>query len=464
MANTLTGFLDERLDKDGNRVYSYPFPSQSLIGPRNATLSREDYLQQKKIADANRIALAKQNETAKFMDTPAGSFARGLVSDIYAGGKNLEEGFRTNLNQLKSLNNKYLVEPMIGFVSDEEGKSMIPGVTRSGIENIRKDLDTTVDITATPLPDDSIYKKASNWAKDTFNFLTFDNQIPKGQENNPLFNNKITPESITDRFNKDIDAGKIKDSTQTDVNSIINATSAATNSNGTISSASNQLTEAMGTDKKTEGFLDKLNSGIDTFLNDLDKPGFQTALAMHMEAKNGGDITSVLFEGMKVKKKAKKDALAAHANNLAVSKAELQILKLYQDLNKADEPSKNLINAATTLMEKQYELGDQSTGAGFAVSSIAMGIKKQNPNMTEYEALLQAVQLAESTKALEKDKWFTWGGKFDPTKLFTATAPAVSTGIPTSKSDMLKQLMAANTGISEAEILQYINTTYPSLQ
>jgi len=48
MANTLTGFLDERLDKDGNRVYSYPFPSQSLIGPRNATLSREDYLQQKK--------------------------------------------------------------------------------------------------------------------------------------------------------------------------------------------------------------------------------------------------------------------------------------------------------------------------------------------------------------------------------------------------------------------------------
>jgi len=29
---------------------------------------------------------------------------------------------------------------------------------------------------------------------------------------------------------------------------------------------------------------------------------------------------------------------------------------------------------------------------------------------------------------------------------------------------MLKQLMAANTGVSEAEILQYINTTYPSLQ
>ena len=103
MANTLTGFLDERLDADGNRILTYPFPSNSLIGPRQSFTKpgQQEYLKQKAIDDANRIALAKQNETAKFMDTPAGSFARGLVSDIYAGGKNLQEGFRTNLNQLK---------------------------------------------------------------------------------------------------------------------------------------------------------------------------------------------------------------------------------------------------------------------------------------------------------------------------------------------------------------------------
>ena len=462
MANTMTGFLDERLDKDGNRIYSYPFPSNSLIGPRNAT-SQEEYLKRKAIDDANRIALAKQNQTAKFMDTPAGSAVRGLVSDIYAGGKNLQEGFKTNINQAQDLTAKYITEPLIGFVSDADGKSIIPGVTRSGIENIRKDLDTTVDVTKTPLPDDSIYKKASNWAKDTFNFLTTDNEIPKGQENNPLFNNKITAESITDKFNKDVDAGKLTDASQSDVSNIISKTSEVTNSTGEITAASNLLTEAVTTKDDTK--TDKLTGAINGFMDKLDTPGFQTALAMHMEAKNGGDVTSVLFEGMKVKKKAKKDALAAHANNLAVSKAELQILKLYQDLNKADEPSKNLINAATTLMEKQYELGDQSTGAGFAVSSMAMGIKKKFPNMSEYEALMQAVQLAESTKALQKDKWYTWGGKFDASKLFTAAPPVVSTGVPNSKADMLKQLMASNPGkYTEQQLLDYISITQPSLQ
>jgi hypothetical protein len=465
MANTLTGFLDERLDADGNRIYTYDFPSNSLIGPRQPFTKpgQEEYLKQKAIADAKRIQLAKEREPAKFMDTPAGSFARGLVSDIYAGGKNLQEGFKTNINQAQDLTAKYITEPIIGFVSDEEGKSIIPGVTRSGIENIRKDLDTTVDVTETPLPDDSLYKRASNWAKDTFNYL---GNVNASDALKNLANDSpdIVPGIITDQFNKDVDAGKLTDASQSDVTNVITKASEITNSKGQIIPASNSLTEAVGTDKKSEGYLDKLNSGIDTFLNDLDNPGFQVALAMHMEAKNGGDITSVLFEGMKVKKKAKKDALAAHANNLAVSKAELQILKLYQDLNKADEPSKNLINAATTLMEKQYELGDQSTGAAFAVSSMAMGIKKQNPNMSEYEALMQAVQLADKTKALEKDKWYTWGGKFDPSKLFTAAPPVVSTGVPNSKADMLKQLMAANTGVSEAEILQYINTTYPSLQ
>jgi hypothetical protein len=139
MANTLTGFLDERLDADGNRIYTYDFPSNSLIGPRQPFTKpgQEEYLKQKAIADAKRIQLAKEREPAKFMDTPAGSFARGLVSDIYAGGKNLQEGFKTNINQAQDLTAKYITEPIIGFVSDEEGKSIIPGVTRSGIENIR---------------------------------------------------------------------------------------------------------------------------------------------------------------------------------------------------------------------------------------------------------------------------------------------------------------------------------------
>jgi len=394
-----------------------------------------------------------------FMSTPLGEATRGLVGDVERVGKYGIEGGKTLLNKGLNLIADKVAVPVSNFLADEKGRTpQLGGGLKIGTEKeIRAEMekrDTTFDTPSlsTNAEESSLI---GGWAKSTANFLA--PYMQKVVDLPPL-----DPEAIRGKFEKDVDVGKLTDASQSDVNTIINGTSKATNSTGEISAVSNLLTEAIGTKDDTK--TDKLTGAINGFMDKLDTPGFQTALAMHMEAKNGGDVTSVLFEGMKVKKKAKKDALAAHANNLAVSKAELQILKLYQDLNKADEPSKNLINAATTLMEKQYELGDQSTGAGFAVSSMAMGIKKKFPNMSEYEALMQAVQLAESTKALQKDKWYTWGGKFDASKLFTAAPPVVSTGVPNSKADMLKQLMAANTGVSETEILQYINTTYPSLQ
>ena len=394
-----------------------------------------------------------------FMSTPLGEATRGLVGDVERVGKYGIEGGKTLLNKGLNLIADKVAVPVSNFLADEKGRTpQLGGGLKIGTEKqIRAEMekrDTTFDkpSLSTNAEESSLL---GGWAKSTANFLA--PYMQKVVDLPPL-----DPEAIRGKFEKDVDVGKLTDASQSDVNTIINGTSKATNSTGEISAVSNLLTEAIGTKDDTK--TDKLTGAINGFMDKLDTPGFQTALAMHMEAKNGGDVTSVLFEGMKVKKKAKKDALAAHANNLAVSKAELQILKLYQDLNKADEPSKNLINAATTLMEKQYELGDQSTGAGFAVSSMAMGIKKKFPNMSEYEALMQAVQLAESTKALQKDKWYTWGGKFDASKLFTAAPPVVSTGVPNSKADMLKQLMAANTGVSETEILQYINTTYPSLQ
>lgn len=394
-----------------------------------------------------------------FMSTPLGEATRGLVGDVERVGKYGVEGGKTLLNKGLNLIADKIAVPVSNFLADEQGRTpQLGGGLKIGTEKEIRDKmekrDTTFDTPSlsTNAEESSLI---GGWAKSTANFLA--PYMQKVVDLPPL-----DPEAIRGKFEKDVDAGKLTDASQSDVNTIINGTSKATNSTGEISTVSNLLTEAIGTKDETK--TDKLTGAINGFMDKLDTPGFQTALAMHMEAKNGGDVTSVLFEGMKVKKKAKKDALAAHANNLAVSKAELEILKLYQDLNKADEPSKNLINAATTLMEKQYELGDQSTGAAFAVSSMAMGIKKRSPNMSEYEALMQAVQLAESTKALEKDKWYTWGGKFDASKLFTAAPPVVSTGVPNSKADMLKQLMAANTGVSETEILQYINTTYPSLQ
>jgi len=472
MANTLTGFLDERLDADGNRIYTYPFPSNSLIGPRNAT-SREDYLKQKAIDDANRIAIAKQNETANFMDTPVGSLARGLVSDIYAGGKNLEESLKTTANQAKSLTAEYITEPLIGFVTDEDGKSMIPGVTKSGIEDIRKDLDTTFDITETPLPEDSLYKRASNWAKDTFNYLgnvNASDALKKLADDTPDIVPGLKTDLITDQFNKDVDAGKLTNASQSDVTSVITKAAEITNSQGQIIPASNLLTEAVGTDKKSEGYLDKLNSGIDTFLNDLDNPGFQVALAMHMEAKNGGDITSVLFEGMKVKKKAKKDALAAHANNLAVSKAELEIVSLFNKLNAPDKPSKEFIAYATSMFDSNpYDFGNQSQQAAYFMTSLAMGIKKDNPGFSDVEALQQAIATVPEGTLKEDTFWNFFGGSFNPEKMFEtslSTAQSnVSTNLPNSKADMLKQLMASNPGkYTEQQLLDYISITQPSLQ
>ena len=393
-----------------------------------------------------------------FMSTPLGEATRGLVGDVERVGKYGIEGGKTLLNKGLNLIADKVAVPVSNFLADEQGRTpQLGGGLKIGTEKqIRAEMekrDTTFDkpSLSTNAEESSLL---GGWAKSTVNFLA--PYMQKVVDLPPL-----DPEAIRIKFEKDVDSGKLTDASQSDVTTVLNNSSEVLGFKD-IGNASTALTTALTTKDDTK--TDKLTGAINGFMDKLDTPGFQTALAMHMEAKNGGDVTSVLFEGMKVKKKAKKDALAAHANNLAVSKAELQILKLYQDLNKADEPSKNLINAATTLMEKQYELGDQSTGAAFAVSSMAMGIKKRSPNMSEYEALMQAVQLAESTKALQKDKWYTWGGKFDASKLFTAAPPVVSTGVPNSKADMLKQLMAANTGVSEAEILQYINTTYPSLQ
>ena len=402
----------------------------------------------------------------QFMDSPAGSTARGLIGDLGTGAANVMEAGKTGFNIMNKFAGENIAAPVADYFTSTTGQTPFDINTSDEIRSKASKLDTTFDVTKNPFPEDSLIRKLGDntYVKEIFGFIK--NQLDTGSPDMPntsLTGNQDIGTTIVNKLNKDVDDGKVSDISQSQANTIINATSEAAGAAGVIANASNKVTEAVGTKEKNETTADKLKSGIDTFLNDLDKPGFQVALAMHMEAKNGGDITSVLFEGMKVKKKAEKDLLAAHTNNLIASKAELQIQKLYQDLTKADEPSTNLIKVATQMMEKDYELGDQSSGAAFAISSMAMRIKRAE-GISEFEALTKAIQLAESTKALKKDTWLSWGGKFDASKLFTADAPAVSTGTPNSKADMLKQLMAANPSISTTEVLEYINTTYPSLQ
>jgi len=393
-----------------------------------------------------------------FMSSPLGEATRGLVGDVERVGKYGIESGKTLLNKGLNLIADKVAVPVSNFLADEQGRTpQLGGGLKIGTEDeIRAEIekrDSTFD-----QPSLSTNAKESSliggWAKSTANFLA--PYVQKIVDLPPL-----SAEAVTDKFDADVSAGKIVDASQSDVNTIINSTSKATNSTGEISAVSNLLTEAIGTKDDTK--TDKLTGAINGFMDKLDTPGFQTALAMHMEAKNGGDVTSVLFEGMKVKKKSKQDALAAHVNNLKVAKAELEIVGLYQKLGEADKPSKELITAATSLFSGgEYDFGNQAASAAYAMSSLAMGIKKNNPGMDDFSAL----QLAISTVpkgTLKKDTWYSWGGSFDPSKLFTANTNTVSVPTPTDKNSLLKQLTASNPTFSQEEIATYIAQTYPNL-
>lgn len=411
------------------------------------------------IAFATKSLLNNDKRRAEFMDTPAGKAARGLVSDAYTGGANILEGIGTGYNNLASGMAEYIAKPIVGFFSDEQGNSMIPEsfplATVNRITEAQKKLDTTFDSVKQPLPEDSLVGGYAN------NLMTFvgnkinsmsDKLETGGYLTDQGFTSKIFGEEVINKLDADIDAGKTTNLTQSDVSKIMAATSQATQGTGEIANASAALTEAVTTDKKSTGFLDKLNSGIDTFLNDLDTPGFQTALAMHMEAKNGGDITSVLFEGMKVQKKAQQDLLKSHADNLKLQKVELEILSLYDKLGETDKPSKELIAGATALFSgKPYKLGDQAGGAAYAMSALAMGIKKDNPGMDDFTALQLAIStVPEGT--ITKDGWSPfWGGSFDPSKLFQASSSTQVVPISALQRQATAQGIDIQTALRQAE-------------
>lgn len=407
------------------------------------------------IAFATKSLLNNDKKRAKFMDTPAGSAARGLVSDAYTGGANILEGIGTGYNNLASGMAEYITKPVVGFFSDQQGNSMIPGLSLGGITEAQKNLDTTFDLVKQPLPEDSLVGGYAN------NLMTFvgnkinsmsDKLEKGGYLTDQGFTSKVFGEEVINKLDADIDAGKTTNLEQSDVSKIMAATSQATQGTGEIANASAALTEAVTTDKKSTGFLDKLNSSIDTFLNDLDTPGFQTALAMHMEAKNGGDITSVLFEGMKVQKRAQQDLLKSHADNLKLQKVELEILSLYDKLGETDKPSKELIAGATALFSgKPYKLGDQAGGAAYAMSALAMGIKKDNPGMDDFTALQLAIStVPEGT--ITKDGWSPfWGGSFDPSKLFQASSTTQVVPLSALQRQATAQGIDIQTALRQAE-------------
>ena len=352
-----------------------------------------------------------------FMSTPLGEATRGLVGDVERVAKYGIEGGKTLLNKGINAIGENVAIPISNILADEQGRTpQLGGGLKIGTEKeIRAEMekrDTTFDkpSLSTNAEESSLI---GGWAKSTANFLA--PYMQKVVDLPPL-----DPEAIRSKFEKDVDAGKLTDASQSDVNTIINGTSKATNSTGEISTVSNLLTEAIGTKDDTK--TDKLTGAINGFMDKLDTPGFQTALAMHMEAKNGGDVTSVLFEGMKVKKKAKLDAMTAHKNNLIVKKAEFEIIDLINKAGKPEPASKNLTALATSFLTSgKYDLrsADQAT-AIVTLTDYAKKLQTVNNRLTESEAFMEAVRIADKAGALTEDAFFDnpfngLGGEFDAT-------------------------------------------------
>jgi len=396
----------------------------------------------------------------EFMDSPAGSTVRGLVSDVGTGTANVIEGINTAENIIDKTVGNYIYAPLTDYFTSTSGQTPFDKPTSDEIRSETSKLDTTFDVTKNPFPEDSLIRKLGDntYVKEIFGFIK--NQQQNFNENDlaSLDSNQDIGTTIVNKLSKDVDDGKVSDISQSQANTIINATSEAAGAAGVIAGASNQVTEAVGTKEKNETTADKLKSGIDTFLNDLDKPGFQVALAMHMEAKNGGDITSVLFEGMKVKKKAEKDLLAAHINNLQTSKLELDIIKAYQSVGKTEQPQKELISALTSQFNSApYKLGDKSASAAYAISLIAMEKAGANPGMDPYTAS-QLVINSLPEGVLEKNGWNPFaGGDFDPSKLITANTQTSSNVIPYSSLEAQANSLGIDlqTSINDAEMQGY---------
>ena len=375
--------------------------------------------------NGNLVQVGSYPNRFSLFDSGPGRLIAGAAGDLERGIKYGQEGIKTGLTKAADFTAGNIASGIVNTFTDDYGITASGLNTPKQVQTKRDNLDTKFD---TPKisefgQQESLVGRASNWAKDTFNYLSGGNvtdALKNIADDTPDIVPGITAESITDRFNNDVDAGKLTDASQSDVTSVISKTSQVTNSTGEITAASNLLTGAIGTKGDTK--TDKLTGAINGFMDKLDTPGFQTALAMHMEAKNGGDVTSVLFEGMKVKKKAKLDAMTSHKNNLIVKKAEFEIIDLINKAGKPEPASKNLTALATSFLTSgKYDLrsADQGT-AIMTLTDYAKKLQTVNNRLTESEAFMEAVRIADKAGALTEDAFFDnpfngFGGEFDAT-------------------------------------------------
>lgn len=206
---------------------------------------------------------------------------------------------------------------------------------------------------------------------------------------------------------------------------------------------------------------------VQNFLDNLDDPTFQTVLKMHTEARDGGDVVDVLQAGVTHKQKVTDALLQAKANESSLVKQNLGIIDLLSKIGATEAPSTNLIKAANELLSKNpYDLGDQTTEAAFAMSSMAKALQAQSPGTypDEYSALMGAIQLAEGSGGIVKDSWWSsWGGKFYPEKIQPIQTQNTAAMYPTSYKDALTRYENEYPDASKEEIEASIQANFPWL-
>tara|TARA_Y100001972_G_scaffold129206_1_gene195211 strand:+ start:3254 stop:4585 length:1332 start_codon:yes stop_codon:yes gene_type:complete len=363
-----------------------------------------------------------------FFSSKLGEGLLGAASDIAEGVGYLGEGLKTGYNYGQYATDKFINKPAAYLLQDPYG--IMPGSLRS-VEEIDKDM-SNYDITFDkPRPGGALGPDFAEFSNiramadsdlaesvinNTQNFMAdLKEEYPSSGGN--AYAKVLDPKSDINTFSKGSDQPTItemvKETNDPDLIQKSDDLSKQTVQKDNIDTTNKE---------EKKGWLSGLQTGINNFVDRLDEPGFQTALAMHMEAKGGGDITDVLFAGVKMSNKAKSAAFTSHMNELKLQEMQLNIASKGKKLATPTQATDSMKGIVKSLLA-QYELKRPGLleGATATISSRAM--EYVDAGMSEIDAAQKAMQ--DASGALEPNKWFDQfigkgGGEFDIMKMAPA--------------------------------------------
>ena len=399
---------------------------------------RPEFLNQGGTGLLNTVNEQANTPTYDFWSSKLGGGLIGAASDIAEGADYLKKGY--DYGQLAT--DKFINKPIAKLLEDPYGS--MPFSLRT-TEEIQQDIEDTKIHEVQPGgalgADFAEYSNIRRWIPGSEEYEA-DKALGKFDQGYTTKEDILKKQHYDQRTKdwEEIKSGKVwetlfgkvdtKDKTQENATTIIQD---GTGINYDAAKASGHLGTALDSDKD-DTWQSRVNSGLNSFLERLGNPGFQAALTMHMEAKNGGDATDVLFAGVKQTNISNKALMQGQMNEIKLLTAKLTLANLVKGMGTAEPPTTNMKAIVGGLIQG-YDLQEQHNPATIAISNYAMQLKLDN-NLSDNEAALQAVQLAKDSKSLEPDRWFDqfaiWGdyggGEFDMQKLVEQAPTAYNPG------------------------------------